>query len=99
MITLAFTFLTIGINAQSQKITETETFFAITIDNKNLKWLPAPDFFLGCSFKILHGDISKLNLDFFFKIEANSKVVNRSHNSPKLRILISGDLVVEYEGE
>ena len=99
MITLAFVFLTIGLNAQSNELTDTETSFATTIDNKDLKWLPAPDFFPGCSFTILHGDMSKPNLDFFFKIEANTEVVNHTHNSPERMILISGDLEVEYEGE
>ena len=101
MITLAFVFLAIGLNAQSNGLsdTETETSFSTTIDNKDLKWLPAPDFFPDCSFTILHGDISKPNLDFFFKIEANTEVVNHTHNSPERMILVSGDLEVQYEGE
>ncbi|MGB5369825.1 MAG: cupin domain-containing protein [Flavobacteriaceae bacterium] len=99
MITLAFVLLTIGLNAQSNDLSEEETSFATTIDNKDLKWLPAPDFFPGCSFTILHGDLSKSNLDFFFKIEANTEVVNHTHNSPERMILISGDLEVEYENE
>ncbi len=99
MITLAFVLLTIGLNAQSNDLSEEETSFATTIDNKDLNWLPAPDFFPGCFFTILHGDISKPNLDFFFKIEPNTEVVNHTHNSPERMILISGDLEVEYEGE
>lgn len=101
MITLAFVFLAIGLNAQSNDVsaTETETSFSTTIDNKDLKWLPAPDFFPDCSFTILHGDIAKPNLDFFFKIEANTEVVNHTHNSPERMILVSGDLEVQYEGE
>jgi len=99
MITLAFVFLAISLNAQSNNLSETETSFATTINNKDLKWLPAPDFFPGCSFTILHGDISKPNLDFFFKIEPNTEVVNHTHNSPERMILISGDLEVQYEGE
>ncbi|MCO4822158.1 MAG: cupin domain-containing protein [Flavobacteriaceae bacterium] len=100
-ITLAFVFLAIGLNAQSNGLsdTATETSFSTTIDNKDLKWLPAPDFFPNCSFTILHGDISKPNLDFFFKIEPNTKVVNHTHNSPERMVLISGDLEVQYQGE
>lgn len=99
MITLAFVFLTIGLNAQNNDLSDAETSFATSIDNKDLKWLPAPDFFPGCSFTILHGDISKPNLDFFFKIEPNTEVVNHTHNSAERMILISGDLEVEYEDE
>jgi len=99
MITLAIIFLAIGLNAQDNQLSDPETSFTTTIDNKDLKWLPAPDFFPGCSFTILHGDISKSNLDFFFKIEANTEVVNHTHNSPERMILMSGDLEVQYEGE
>ena len=99
MITLAFAFFAISLNAQSGDLSDTETSLATTIDNKDLKWLPAPDFFPDCSFTILHGDMSKPNLDFFFKIEPNTEVVNHTHNSPERMILISGDLEVQYEGE
>jgi len=99
MINLAFAFLAIGLNAQSNVISDSETSFTTTIANKDLKWLPAPDFFPGCSFTILHGDISKPNLDFFFKIEPNTEVVNHTHNSAERMILISGDLEVQYQGE
>jgi quercetin dioxygenase-like cupin family protein len=96
---LAFVFITIGMNAQSDDLSDVENSFTTTIDNKDLKWLPAPDFFPGCSFTVLHGDLSKPNLDFFFKIEPNTQVVHHTHNSPERMILISGDLEVQYEGE
>lgn len=99
IITLSFIFLAIGLNAQSNSTSDTENSIATTIDNKDLKWLPAPDFFPDCSFTILHGDITKPNLDFFFKIEPNTEVVNHTHNSPERMILISGDLEVQYQGE
>lgn len=99
MISFAFVLFTIGLNAQSHGMSETENSIATTIDSKDLEWLPAPDFFPGCSFTILHGDIAKPNLDFFFKIEPNTKVINHTHNSPERMILISGDLEVQYEGE
>jgi len=98
-ITLALIFLAIGLNAQSDSISDTETSIATTIDNKELNWLPAPDFFPDCSFTILHGDLSKPNLDFFFKIKPNTEVVNHTHNSPERMILISGDLEVQYQDE
>lgn len=96
---LAFAFLAIGLHAQSNENSDTEVSFSTTIDNKDLNWLPAPDFFPNCSFTILHGDIAKPNLDFFFRIEPNTEVVSHTHNSPERMILISGDLEVQYEGE
>lgn len=99
LIFLAFVFFAIGLSAQSNSHSEAESSISTTIDNKDLKWLPAPDFFPDCSFTILHGDIAKPNLDFFFRIEPNTEVVNHTHNSPERMILISGDLEVQYEGE
>lgn len=99
LIVLVFTFSTIGLNAQNNTLSKEGSSFTTTIDNKDLKWLPAPDFFPGCSFTILHGDLSKPNSDFFFKIEANTEVVRHTHNSPERMILITGNLEVEYEDE
>lgn len=99
LILLVFLFLAIALQAQSDKEANTENSFSTTIDSKDLEWLPAPDFFPDCSFTILHGDIAKPNLDFFFKIEPNTDVVSHTHNSPERMILISGDLEVQYKGE
>ncbi len=99
IVSLVLIFLSFGLNAQSIKPSDAENSFATTIDNKGLNWMQAPDFFPGCSFTVLHGDLSKPNLDFFFKIEANTAVVDHTHNSPERMVLISGDLEVKYEGE
>ncbi|MFT7901375.1 cupin domain-containing protein [Tenacibaculum ascidiaceicola] len=99
LLTLILAFLAIGLNAQSNGVSNTETSIATTVNDKSLKWLPAPDFFPNCSFTILHGDISKPNLDFFFRIEPNTEVIYHTHNSPERMILISGDLEVQYKGE
>ncbi len=99
MFAMLFVVLATTAIAQSNDNSITETSYATTMNNKNLEWLPAPEFFPGCSFTILHGDLSKPNLDFFFKIEPNTEVVNHTHNSPERMILISGDLQVQYEGE
>ena len=47
MILLAFVFLAIGLNVQSQNHSETESSIATTSENKDLKWLPAPDELIG----------------------------------------------------
>jgi len=99
MFAMVFVVLAPAMIAQSDDNSIDETSYATTMNNVDLKWLPAPDFFPGCSFTILHGDLAKPNLDFFFKIEPNTEVVNHTHNSPERMILISGDLEVQYEGE
>ncbi|MBD0830890.1 cupin domain-containing protein [Aestuariibaculum sediminum] len=76
-----------------------ENSIAKRVSDKDLKWLPAPDFFPNCSFTLLHGEMSDPNLDLFFKIEANTEVVRHTHKSPERMILMSGDMEVQYEGE
>lgn len=98
-IALVFVLLAPVLIAQSHDNPSLSKSYATTVDNKELKWLPAPEFFPGCSFTILHGDLAKPNLDFFFRIEANTEVVNHTHNSQERMILMSGDLEVQYEGE
>ncbi len=43
--------------------------YIVSKDGKEVEWLPAPEFFPGCSFTVLHGDLAEPNLDFFFRIE------------------------------
>lgn len=89
----------LSLSAQTSTMVNSEMSIANTISDADLKWNPAPDFFPNCSFTILHGEMSKPNLDIFFKIEPNTEVINHTHNSPERMILISGELEVTYEGE
>lgn len=90
----------LGMFAQSEgDNANVETSIAITADDASLIWNPAPEFFPGCSFTILHGDISKPNLDFFFKVNSNTEIINHTHNSAERMVLISGEMEVQYEGE
>ncbi|MFC4721393.1 cupin domain-containing protein [Geojedonia litorea] len=85
--------------AQTNETEGIEFSITKTIHDPDIVWNPAPDFFPGCSFTILHGDLAKPNLDFFFKIEPNTEIINHTHNSAERMILISGELEVQYEGE
>ncbi len=73
--------------------------YIVSKDGKEVEWLPAPEFFPGCSFTVLHGDLAEPNLDFFFRIEPNTDVVMHTHQSAERMILVSGELEVQYEGE
>ena len=55
------------IHAQEETATSAKNSFSKTVDDKSLIWNPAPDFFPNCSFTVLHGDMTKPNLDLFFK--------------------------------
>lgn len=70
-----------------------------TVNNKDLIWHPAPDFLPGCTFTVLHGDMSQPNLDIFFKVPANTIIANHWHHSQERMFLISGEMEVTYEGE
>jgi len=78
---------------------DTKMSIAKTIHDSDIIWNPAPEFFPGCSFTILHGDITKPNLDFFFRVEPNTEIINHTHNSAERMVLISGEMEVQYEGE
>ena len=88
-----------GLLAQSNGIENTEMSITKTINDSDIIWNPAPEFFPGCSFTILHGDITKPNLDFFFRVEPNTEIINHTHNSAERMVLISGEMEVQYEGE
>lgn len=92
-------FIGVGLLAQSNDMDNTEMSITKTINDSDIIWNPAPEFFPGCSFTILHGDISGPNLDLFFRIEPNTEIINHTHNSAERMVLISGELEVQYEGE
>ena len=80
-------------------ISAQEMSLAHSIEDPNLVWSPAPDFFPGCSFTVLHGDLESPNLDFFFRVEPNTEVIEHTHTSPERMILVAGEMEVTYEGE
>ena len=53
----------------------------------------------GCSLTVLHGDPAKPNADAFVKLPAGSKVANHWHTSAERMVLVSGELVMSYEGQ
>ncbi len=91
--------LSISLLAQEKNMEIDEMSISKTINDDDIIWNPAPEFFPGCSFTILHGDITKPNLDFFFKVEPNTEIINHTHNSAERMVLISGEMEVQYEGE
>ena len=98
MYCLSFLFV-FNLQAQTNGMETAEMSISKTINDPDIIWNPAPDFFPGCSFTILHGDISKPNLDFFFKVEPNTEIITHTHDSAERMVLISGELEVQYEGE
>jgi ketosteroid isomerase-like protein/quercetin dioxygenase-like cupin family protein len=65
-----------------------------------LQWGPCPAFIpKGCEIAVLHGDPGKDNADVFFKVPANFTIPQHWHTSPERMVLVSGELVVTYDGQ
>lgn len=97
-ITILFLFPSL-FNAQNNGGSMHEQSEVKTVNNKDLIWHHAPEFLPGCTFTVLHGDMSQPNLDVFFKVPANTEVAKHWHNSQERMVLISGEMEVTYEGE
>ncbi len=69
-------------------------------DGKELKWGPAPAFMpQGSELAVLHGDPSKKNSDVFLRIPANGTIPSHWHTSAERMVLVSGEMLVTYEGQ
>lgn len=75
---------------------------ALVIDpnNTSLQWGPCPAFIgEGCQISVLHGNQAKSNLDIFFKVPADFKILNHWHTSAERMVLVSGNLEVMYDDQ
>ncbi len=71
-----------------------------TADDADLNWGPCPPFMPGgCAIAVLHGNPAAPNSDILFKVEPNTDIPNHRHTSAERMILVSGEMVVTYEGE
>ncbi len=87
-------------NAQVPVENSVELSVVRTADDTDLNWGPCPPFMPGgCSIAVLHGNPAEINSDILFKVEPNSDIPNHRHTSAERMILVSGEMVVTYEGE
>ena len=71
-----------------------------THKDADLKWGPCPEFIpKGCEIAVLQGDPSKPNADIFFKVPGGFVIPRHWHSSPEHMVLVSGEMVVRYEGQ
>ena len=71
-----------------------------THKDPQLKWSPCPPIFpKGCEVTVLHGDPARGRSDVFLRTPANYRLPPHWHTSPEHMILISGKLLVTYEGQ
>lgn len=65
-----------------------------------LDWGPCPEFFPeGCAIAVLQGDPSKHNADIFIRFPGQSEVPHHWHSSAERMVLVSGELLVDYDGQ
>jgi quercetin dioxygenase-like cupin family protein len=77
-----------------------EPALAIAADDPRLAWGPCPDFLpAGCAIAVLHGDPSQPNADVLFKVPGRSEIARHMHASAERMVLVSGELLVTYEGQ
>lgn len=80
--------------------TAAEPALAKAADDAGLHWGPCPAFLpAGCGIAVLHGDPSKPNADILFRVPGKSDIAVHTHTSPERMVLVSGELLVSYEGQ
>lgn len=77
-----------------------EPALAKAADDAAIQWGPCPAFLpAGCGIAVLHGDPSKPNADILFKVPGKSDIATHTHTSAERMVLVSGELLVTYEGQ
>lgn len=76
-----------------------EAPLARTVNDPALQWGPCPAVFpSGCEIAVLHGDPAAPNADVFFKVAAGYSIPHHWHTSAERMTLVSGRLLVTYDG-
>jgi quercetin dioxygenase-like cupin family protein len=74
--------------------------FTWTADDPRLEWGPCPDYMPeGCEIAVVQGDPADDNADLFFKLAPDSLVPHHWHSSAERMVLLSGEMVVDYDGQ
>jgi quercetin dioxygenase-like cupin family protein len=74
--------------------------FIWTADDPGLAWGPCPEFMpAGCELAVLQGDPGEHNADVFFKLPGGTTAPHHWHTSAERMVLITGEMVVDYDGQ
>ena len=69
-------------------------------DDPALEWGPCPEFMPdSCELAVIQGDPAEPNADVLFKMAPNTTVDEHWHTSTERMVLLSGEMVVDYEGQ
>ncbi|OWQ95965.1 cupin [Sphingopyxis bauzanensis] len=72
---------------------------AMRAGDPELQWGSCPPIFEGdCAIAVLHGNPSKPNSDVFLRIGGGTSLPAHYHTSAERMILVSGRLLVDYQG-
>jgi hypothetical protein len=74
--------------------------FTWNADSPDLDWGPCPEFFPeGCAIAVLQGDPVQHNADILIRFPGQSDVPHHWHTSAERMVLVSGELLVDYDGQ
>jgi len=74
--------------------------FTWSADDPALEWGPCPDFLPDdCRIAVLQGDPAGHNADIFFRLQPGTKAAHHWHTSAERMVLISGEMVVDYDDQ
>jgi quercetin dioxygenase-like cupin family protein len=74
--------------------------FIRTMNDADLEWGPCPEYMPeGCGIAVLQGDPTQDNADIFFRMAPGTTVPEHWHTSNERMVLVSGTMVVDYDGQ
>lgn len=80
-------------------IAEPERPLVFPQTSTQLQWGPCPPIFSkGCEIAVLHGNPAAPNADIFLRIAPNATLPAHTHSSAERMVLVSGTLLVDYQG-
>lgn len=89
-----------SVQSQMDNTGDFEDSVLTSFKQKDLQWGPCPPFMPeGCGIAVLHGDMSKPDVDVLFKVNGKSEIPNHWHSSHERMVLLTGKMEVTYEGE
>ncbi|GGE22596.1 hypothetical protein GCM10011529_31510 [Polymorphobacter glacialis] len=95
----ALAFAAILVAVPGAVMAEAEPPLVIPQTSTQLQWGPCPPIFSkGCEIAVLHGNPAAPNADIFLRIAPNATLPAHTHSSAERMILVSGTLLVDYQG-
>lgn len=87
-------------NAHFLQPVSSDPAFTLDPDDPAIEWGPCPEFMPeSCELAVIQGDPTEPNADVLFKMAPNTTVDEHWHTSTERMVLLSGEMVVDYDGQ